>query len=60
MKLKYINMKKGILQDSLNITRYISNAGYWSNGDYWVIIHKEDDIDSVISLIKQSLKVNKK
>lgn len=60
MRLKYINMKKGTLQDPLNITRYISNAGYWSNGDYWVIINKEDDIDNIISLIKQSLKVNKK
>ncbi len=56
----YINMKKGTLQDSLNITRDISNVGHWGNGDYWVIINKEDDIDNVIPLIKQSLKVNKK
>ena len=56
----YINMKKGTLQDPLNITRDISNVGHWGNGDYWVIINKEDDIDNVIPLIKQSLKVNKK
>lgn len=56
----YINMKKGTLQDPLNITRDISNVGHWGNGDYWVIINKQDDIDNVIFLIKQSLKVNKK
>lgn len=56
----YINMKKGTLQDPLNITRDISNVGHWGNGDYWVIINKEEDIDNVIPLIKQSLKVNKK
>lgn len=56
----YINMKKGTLQDPLNITRDISNVGHWGNGDYWVIINKQDDIDNVIHLIKQSIKVNKK
>lgn len=56
----YINMKKGTLQDPLNITRDISNVGHWGNGDYWVIINKQDDIDNVIPLIKQSLKVNRK
>lgn len=56
----YINMKKGTLQDPLNIARDISNVGHWGNGDYWVIINKEDDVDNVIFLIKQSLKVNKK
>lgn len=56
----YINMKKGTLQDPLNITRDISNVGHWGNGDYWVIINKQEDIDNVIPLVKQSLKVNKK
>jgi len=56
----YINMKKETLQDPLNITRDISNVGHWGNGDYWIIINKQDDIDNVIPLIKQSLKVNKK
>lgn len=56
----YINMKKGTLQDPLKITRDISSVGHWGNGDYWAIINKLDDIDNVIYLIKQSLKVNKK
>ncbi|MEG1596882.1 MAG: DUF5655 domain-containing protein [Bacilli bacterium] len=60
-KLKIdINMKKGTLYDPLNITRDISNVGHWGNGDYRVEIANIDDIDSIIPLIKQSLKENKK
>ncbi len=60
-KLKiYINMKKGTLNDPLNITEDISKIGSWGNGDYRIIVDNEDDIDNIIPLIKQSLKVNKK
>lgn len=55
-----INMKKGTLDDPLNIARDITNIGHWGNGDYRVEISNIDDIDSIIPLIKQSLKVNKK
>lgn len=56
----YINMKKGTLIDPLNITEDISKIGSWGNGDYRVNINNIDDIDNLIPLIKQSLKVNKK
>ena len=60
-KLKiYVNMKKGTLNDPLNISKDISDIGHWGNGDYCIIIDNEDDIDNLIPLIKQSLKVNKK
>lgn len=60
-KLKiYINMKKDSLNDPLKIAKDISNKGHWGNGDYCVEINNEDDIDNVIPLIKQSLKLNKK
>ena len=60
-KLKiYINMKKDSLNDPLKLTKDISGIGEWGNGDYCIIIDKKDDIDNVIPLIKQSLKVNKK
>lgn len=55
-----INMKKGTLNDPLNITKDISSTGHWGNGDYRVEITKEEEIDNVIPLIRQSLKVNKK
>ena len=60
-KLKiYINMKKDSLNDPLKIAKDISNKGHWGNGDYCVEINNEDDIDNIIPLIKQSLKINKK
>ena len=60
-KLKiYINMKKGTLNDPLSISKDISDIGHWGNGDYCITIDKKDDIDNIIPLIKQSLKINKK
>ena len=60
-KLKvYINMKKGSLNDPLKIAKDISNTGHWGNGDYCITINNEDEIDNIIPLIKQSLKINKK
>ena len=55
-KLKiYVNMKKGTLNDPLNISKDISGIGHWGNGDYCIVIDKKDDIDNIIPLIKQSL-----
>lgn len=60
-KLKIdINMKKGTLEDLLNITEDISDIGHWGNGDYRVTINSFNDIDSLMPLIKQSLKANRK
>ena len=60
-KLKvYINLKKGMLEDPLNIAQDITEIGHWGNGDYRVEVSSEEDIDNVMPLIKQSLKVNKK
>ena len=55
-----LNLKKGNLKDSLNITEDVSNKGHWGNGDYRVEVLSEEDIDNIIPLIKQSLKINKK
>lgn len=60
-KLKvYINLKKGMLDDPLKIAQDITGIGHWGNGDYRVEVSSEEDIDNVMPLIKQSLKVNKK
>ena len=60
-KLKVdINLKKGTLVDPLNIAQDITKVGHWGNGDYRVEVFSEEDIDNLIPLIKQSLKVNKK
>src|SRR5574344_965088 len=56
----FINMKKGSLEDPYNITCDLSTSGHHGNGDYCVDIYKEEDIEKVIPLIRQSLNVNKK
>ena len=58
--MMFINMKKGTLNDPLNITIDLSNCGHHGNGDYCVDITNKDMVDNLIPLIKQSLEVNKK
>ena len=51
-----INMKKGTLDDYLNLTEDLSDKGHWGNGDYRVWMHTNEHIDYVLNLIKQSFK----
>ena len=55
-----LNIKKGNLEDPFNIAEDISNIGHHGNGDYRIVFKDEEEIDNIIYLIKQSLKVNKK
>lgn len=60
-----INMKKGTLDDPLNIMNcYVLDdgkvIGHHGNGDYYISIYNEDEMDKVIPFIKQSLEINKK
>jgi predicted transport protein len=55
----YLNLKSGDLEDPKKITRDVSNVGHWGNGSYEIKLNDMDDIDYILSLIKQSLKKNK-
>lgn len=55
----WINLTKGNLDDPKNITRDVSNIGHWGNGDYEIQINNDDDLEYIISLIKQSYQINK-
>nr|WP_276576035.1 DUF5655 domain-containing protein [Oceanirhabdus seepicola] len=55
----WINLKEGKLEDAKGITRNVSNTGHWGNGDYEIQISDDDDLEYIISLIKQSYKINK-
>ena len=55
-----LNVKMGNLYDPLEITEDVTEKGHWGNGDYRVEIYTDEDIDNVLPLIKQSLKINKK
>ena len=60
-----VNVKKGVLNDPLNIMNcYVLDdgkvIGHHGNGDYYLSLYSEDDIDKVIPFIKQSLEINQK
>lgn len=52
----FINMKKGELDDPINISRDVSNVGHYGNGDYEIRVNKDSDLDYLMVLIKQSYK----
>ena len=56
----FINVKKDVLNDQMNILSDISNIGHHGNGDYSIDIYKQDDIDMIIPFIKKSYEINKK
>jgi predicted transport protein len=56
----WINLSKGELDDSKKITRDVSTTGHWGNGDYELQIDSDEDLEYILSLIKQSMKKNKK
>lgn len=55
----HINMKKGQLDDSKNLTRDVSTIGHFGNGDFELQMRNDENIEYIMSLIKQSIKKNK-
>lgn len=49
----FINLKKGQLDDPKRLTRDVSEKGRWGNGDYELIVSNTDNLEYVMSLIKQ-------
>lgn len=56
----WLNLTKGELDDPKGIAKDVSTTGHWGNGDYEIKIQNDDDLEYILSLIKQSLKKNKK
>ncbi len=53
-----INVEKGKLDDPKQIARDVSNVGHWGNGDYQVQIDSENELEYIVSLIRQSYNIN--
>lgn len=51
----WVNLKSGELDDSKNLMRDVSNIGHWGNGDYELLIKNTDDLEYIMSLIKQAI-----
>jgi predicted transport protein len=50
----WINISKGELDDPKNVARDVSTIGHWGNGDYELIVKSSNDLNYLVTLIKQS------
>ncbi|MBN9312940.1 MAG: hypothetical protein BGO40_10780 [Chryseobacterium sp. 39-10] len=51
----FINLKKGELDDPKKIMRDVSKIGHWGNGDYDIMVSNTENLEYIMSLIKQAL-----
>ena len=51
----WVNLKSGELDDPKNLMRDVSNIGHWGNGDYELVIKNTNDLEYIMSLIKQAI-----
>jgi len=54
----FFNLAKGKLDDPKKLARDVSAIGHWGNGDYQIIISTDDELEYIISLVRQSFKFN--
>ena len=54
-----LNLKSNELDDPKGIARDVSNVGHWGNGAYEIKVTENDELEYILSLIKQSLKKHK-
>lgn len=54
----FLNLPKGKLDDSKKLARDVAEIGHWGNGDYQIQFSADDDLEYIISLVRQSFKFN--
>lgn len=54
-----LNLKSGELEDTKGLARDVSNIGHWGNGAYELKISDTENLEYILSLVKQSLKKNR-
>jgi len=54
----YLNLAKGKLDDPKKLARDVSSLGHWGNGDYQIQITSDDELEYIVSLVRQSYKFN--
>lgn len=52
----WVNLKRGELDDPKGLTRDVSSKGHWGNGDYEIKMYDDENLEYIMSLIKQSYK----
>jgi len=51
----WINLDKGKLDDPKQLARDVSDVGHWGNGDYELQIKDDENLEYILSLIKQAI-----
>jgi predicted transport protein len=51
----FINLKKGQLDDPKGLMKDVSETGHWGNGDYETITTNTNNLEYIMSLIKQAI-----
>jgi predicted transport protein len=51
----FINLKKGQLDDPKNLMKDISEKGHWGNGDYETVVSNTNNLEYIMSLVKQAI-----
>ncbi len=49
----WIGAKFGTLNDAKEIAKDVRNTGHWGTGDYEVAVDNDNDLEYIMSLIKQ-------
>ncbi|MFZ0598583.1 MAG: DUF5655 domain-containing protein, partial [Flavobacterium sp.] len=51
----FVNLKKGQLDDPKDLMKDISKIGHWGNGDYETIVSDTNNLEYIMSLVKQAI-----
>jgi predicted transport protein len=51
----WINLKKEALDDPKVIAKDVSNFGHWDNGEYQIVVKDTQNLEYIMSLIKQAI-----
>lgn len=51
----FINLKKGNLDDPKGLMKDVSETGHWGNGDYETIVSNTENLEYIMSLVKQAI-----
>ncbi len=51
----WINLKKGKLDDPKKLAEDVSSKGHWGNGDYQIQIENDNNLEYIMSLVKQAI-----
>lgn len=55
----YLNLHYGKLDDPKKLARNVTDIGHWGNGDYRLNLLSVDELEYVVSMVRQSYKLNR-